>query len=270
VVVPYDEGRSKIIADLGTALGLGLYRYGYRDRLIDLVRRLLKPGDIFVDGGANIGLFTLAAAARVGPYGRVIAFEPGNWAFDALRANVSLNRFGWVDVYKTALADAPGQAEFTSFAGDAAAWSSLAKERSLAVDHHFHCDKEIVPLAPLDQFVSSALQPRLTLIKLDLEGAEHRALVGSSAILAYPGPDLLIEVDTYNLGRQGASVEGLMTLLSRSGYRLFSIKSKSDNQESTATLHEITGALLDCTALNLFGSKDPLRVSKAGLNIKYI
>ena len=42
----------------------------------EFVNRFLRPGDVFVDVGANIGLFTLIAASRVGPTGRVIAFEP--------------------------------------------------------------------------------------------------------------------------------------------------------------------------------------------------
>ena len=77
VAVPYDSGRSRIIADLRTALGLGLYRYGgVTAPELALLRDRLGPGDTFVDGGANVGLFTLVAAARVGPAGRVISFEP--------------------------------------------------------------------------------------------------------------------------------------------------------------------------------------------------
>jgi len=66
-LVPYDSGRSRIVADLGTALGLGLYRYGdSADADIALVGRLLRQGDVFVDAGAHVGLFTLVAGARGG------------------------------------------------------------------------------------------------------------------------------------------------------------------------------------------------------------
>ena len=68
VVVPYDTGRSSIEADLGTALGLLLYRYGYADPDVDLLRALLTPGDVFVDGGAALGSprpgFSRAGPAR--------------------------------------------------------------------------------------------------------------------------------------------------------------------------------------------------------------
>src|SRR5437764_646700 len=92
VPVPYDGGRTSIYADLQTPLGLGLYRYGYRDPDLDLMGRLLSPGDVVVDGGANVGLFTLVAANRVGPAGKVIAFEPGRGVRMSLMANIVLNR----------------------------------------------------------------------------------------------------------------------------------------------------------------------------------
>src|SRR5437667_5171160 len=76
-VVRYEQGACEIVADLATAVGLGLYRYGYFDPDIEIVKRLLRPGDTFVAGGGeNVGLFALAAASRVGPGGCVIAFEP--------------------------------------------------------------------------------------------------------------------------------------------------------------------------------------------------
>src|SRR5215471_19195745 len=102
--VPYDARQSRIFADLRTPLGLGLYRYGHRDADINIVARLLEPGDVFVDGGAHVGLFTLVAARRVGPGGRVIAFEPSPANRQRLLDNVALNGFTQVDVRPEALA----------------------------------------------------------------------------------------------------------------------------------------------------------------------
>src|SRR5688572_14843926 len=93
VVAPYDKGRSLIRADLLTPLGLELYRYGRRDADLDLVGQLLSSGDVFIDGGAHIGLFTLVAAQRVGSNGKVIAFEPGRDVRFRLMENIVLNRF---------------------------------------------------------------------------------------------------------------------------------------------------------------------------------
>ena len=126
VVVPYDEDRSVIVADLHTALGLMLYRYGVRDADVALVGRLLRAGDVFIDGGANVGLFTLVAARAVGPTGRVVAFEPSPKSREVLRRNVALNGFHWTVVRSEALDAGTGVRHFVARDGDAAGLSSFA------------------------------------------------------------------------------------------------------------------------------------------------
>ena len=76
---------------------------------------LLGPGDVFIDGGANIGLFTLVAADRVGAQGKVIAFEPGRAVRLRLIENVALNRLIQVEVVPAALSSQPGEAAFRVF-----------------------------------------------------------------------------------------------------------------------------------------------------------
>ena len=115
VAVGYDDNRTRIYADLGTPLGLQLYRYGHRDPDIELVGRLLSRGDMFVDGGANVGLFTLVAAERVGKLGKVLAFEPGRVVRLRLLENVVLNGFQQVVVMPFALSSQPGEARLRVF-----------------------------------------------------------------------------------------------------------------------------------------------------------
>jgi len=93
---------------------------------LPLLERLLQQGDTFIDGGANIGLYALPAARNVGAEGRVIAFEPAQTIAAALEENADLNGFSCITVRKEALADSEGSRPFTTFAGDAAGWSSFA------------------------------------------------------------------------------------------------------------------------------------------------
>ncbi len=72
--------------------------------------QLLSPGDVFVDVGANIGLYALKAARLVGPDGRVIAMEPGQVAAGQLEANLALNDFSCVEVVRKAASDVDGHA----------------------------------------------------------------------------------------------------------------------------------------------------------------
>jgi FkbM family methyltransferase len=214
--VKYDEGRSRIVADLSTPLGLELYRYGDRvDPDLDLLRCLLRAGDVCVDGGANVGLFTLVAAAKVGPTGKVVAFEPSPKTHMALRANVELNGFSWVERREEALDDCTGERELIAFDAAGSALSSFRPRTSEGGS------AERVRTVALDEAVHANDLARLRVIKLDLEGAELGALNGGRAILKSTKPDLIIEVEQEHLARQGASAGALVALLRAYGYRFY-------------------------------------------------
>ncbi|MHB8468720.1 MAG: FkbM family methyltransferase [Gaiellaceae bacterium] len=192
-----------------------LYRYGFRDPLAELIRELLSAGDTFVDGGANIGLFTLVAAEAVGAAGRVIACEPSPETAEMLRSNVSLNGFVWVSVHEAALAERPGREAFWSFE-PGAGLSSFAPE---AVEG---AQRREVDVTTLDELVAGA---PVRLVKLDLEGAELRALRGARRTLAHVRPDLLLEIEAPHLARQGGTVEALYALLDSAGYSVAEVSS---------------------------------------------
>ena len=253
LVVPYDEGRSRIVADLRTALGLRLFRYGLRDPDIALVRTLLSPGDIFVDGGANVGLFTLAAAARVGPMGRVLAFEPAPETAGMLRRNIALNSFHWVRVLEAALGETAGARSFTAFSGDAAGFSSFVPEDG---GGGTTCEVRVLRL---DDVIGRGELRALRLIKLDLEGAEVAALAGAARVLRESDTDLLIEVEPAHLARQGASDHQLLELLTSQGYRLFRATASGDRP----CLCEVA----EPAGCNVFATRRLERVRGAGVAV---
>jgi FkbM family methyltransferase len=223
-IVRYDDGRSSICADLRTPLGLGLYRYGHRDEDIALVAQLLGRNDVFIDGGANIGLFTLVAAERVGPEGKVIAFEPARAVRLCLLENVVLNRFSQVEVLPFALSSSAGQASFRAFEPGSAGLNHLCP---IAGEEG---QVETVALTTLDVVLLPSDRARLKLIKLDLEGAEHAALLGASQTLAELRPDLLIEVEPAHLLRMGTSADALKGLLQSYGYAFYGISSNASGR----------------------------------------
>ena len=87
----------------------------------------LRPGDVFVDVGANIGLFTLIAAAHVLPTGKVIAFEPTELTYMRLGENIRLNNFSDVDCRKIALSDHAGYLSLIRSTDGFDAWNSFAR-----------------------------------------------------------------------------------------------------------------------------------------------
>jgi FkbM family methyltransferase len=201
----------RLVADLDSPLGTDAYRFRDWRRLDPTLSELgcfLGPGQTFIDGGANIGLFTLVAARLVGRTGKVIAFEPAIEANRLLHANVALNGLDWVDIHQAALADRRGTRDFVDL-GRASGFSSFAPDSPDG-------GKVIaVRTATLDGFVQ--LSDRVGLVKLDLEGAEVEALRGGCAFLDR-GIPFLVEVEDSHLRRQGSSADELHGIFARYGY----------------------------------------------------
>lgn len=208
-VVAIDSSGTHVLADLTRPSGLALFRYGFPAPEGLLVTRLLAPGDIFIDGGANVGILTLLAAQTVGPGGRVLACEPVPENLALLESNLRLNKFYWVDKYAVALGQQDGTATFASF-GAANGLSSFAP----AV--YEGAEDLIVQVITLDSLVAS-LSSRVALVKLDIEGSEVLALRSGSSLLRM-GSDFLIEVEPSHLERQGTTISELREIFSRFGY----------------------------------------------------
>jgi len=179
-----------------------LYRYPFWVDEFQVLHDRLGHGDVFIDGGANIGLFTLVAAKQVGPLGRVIAVEPGP-VCSSLERNVELNLFDNVDIVQVALGSTSSVRTLTVFEGDCAGLSSFAPGITGGVSMD-------VPVRRLDDLVPPELVRRVRLVKLDLEGAEVDALRGATRLLETSRADFLVEVEPAHLSRQGASSDQLL------------------------------------------------------------
>ena len=129
----------------------------------------LKPGDIFVDIGANAGIFTAMGAKQVGPRGCVIAIEPAPEMVDRLRANVAANGFTNVAVFQMAVGS-------TSGVGTLHLHPRGHGQSSLAFGSMGGASIE-VEVAPLADIITAAGVDRIDYLKIDIEGFEDRALV---------------------------------------------------------------------------------------------
>jgi len=92
----------------GTAKMVYVFRDGY-DPGLQLLTKFLGPGKTMIDVGANIGIFTVVAARRVGEQGTVVAFEPTESTFEMLERNLALNQFRNVKPMRMALSDQAGK-----------------------------------------------------------------------------------------------------------------------------------------------------------------
>ncbi len=180
------------------------------------LERLLQPGDVFIDVGANIGLYSLKAARLVGPSGYVLALEPGAEAYGHLVSNLAMNAFPWATPVKIAASDAEGQAvlHHVPLGHDPQAFSLIANDRAV--------DGEVVATVTLDELVDRVGLDRIDLIKIDVEGAEPLVLAGAARVLTRLRPAVIFECNAHiNAGGQIGAAGEAWTILASAGYRFF-------------------------------------------------
>ena len=177
------------------------------------LQRLLSPGDVFIDVGANVGLYALKAARLVGPAGRVLALEPGAEAYGHLASNLALNAFGWAEAIKVAASDRAGEAvlHHVPLGQDPQAFSLIPNARAL--------DGETVETVTLDSLVERCGLRRIDLIKIDVEGAEPLVLAGAREVLASLRPAVIFECNAHiNAGGDTGSAGQAWGMLADAGY----------------------------------------------------
>lgn len=197
----------------------------YEKEVSDVVLSVLKEGDIFVDVGANIGYFSLLASSIVGDNGKVYSFEP--LYYNNLRDNLKINGTDNVKVYPLALSDQPGEARIFKSASDNRGMSSF-REITNSVE-------TIVKTDTLDNIIGHDTCPDL--IKIDVEGAEYKALIGMSGIIDRCAPKLIIEISRDFLIDLDSSAEELCNFLFSRGYRMFQIG--GDTMEEITSLEQV-------------------------------
>jgi FkbM family methyltransferase len=203
-------GATRVVADLETPLGLRLYRYGHWDGVLDQISTILHPGDIFIDGGANVGLMTVVAAQRVGDAGRVIALEPAEPARRILEHNVAVGGHSNVTILPWALADKAGKRSFVirKYMGGSS-FSPLDARGGTVVT---------VDVRTLDEVAAAEHAEHARLVKLDLEGAEVAALRGGRDLLARGCADFIVENEPAVLREQGVQTHELFSLFEEFRY----------------------------------------------------
>lgn len=182
------------------------------------INAFLKPDDIFVDVGANIGLFTLIAAKRVGSKGKVFAFEPTPPIYKELLENVALNEFKNVRCLQNALSDSEDIRPLFVAADGFDDYNSFAKPITTTA---FAVEK--VTCLTWDSFaVQEDLIGKVTMMKIDVEGWESRVLQGgASFLLREDAPLLQVEFTDEASLAAGSSCRQLYHLLEEFGYKMF-------------------------------------------------
>jgi FkbM family methyltransferase len=204
--------------DLTEGIDLAIYLGAFERSTVNTYTRLIRPGDIVLDIGANIGAHTLQLAKCVGPSGHVYAFEP-TWAFKKLNTNIALNP-------EIAPRITAVQAMVSSSDGSELApaiYSSWPLVETTGL-HELHLGRlqstAGARVVTMDTYLTEAGIERIDLVKLDVDGFECDVLEGWTMLRRWR-PRILMELAPYVLAEHGRTLEQLIALLRNADYRLF-------------------------------------------------
>jgi FkbM family methyltransferase len=208
--------------------------------IVHLMRRVLREGDLAIDGGANIGFMTMIMSRLVGPQGRVEAFEPSTINYKKLMANLALNSTENVFVVNSPLwseSFAPlilnqgvdsGSSSLMPFNG---ALNTLPC-RGITLDRWFEM---------YDQ------TPRF--LKLDIEGAEMHALIGARDSLKRGIDFISCELNLEALEWFGTTQMDLRVFMAKQGYETFLLHEDGSRPTLVSRDHMIVGVVRNTNIL---------------------
>lgn len=203
LIAPVMDFRMRLNPNELVDSGFLFYPQLYDRREVAMLRRELKPGDVFLDIGANIGFYSLLAAPCVGPSGRVLAMEADPEIFSILQENIGLNNLKQVEPICVGISDRVETLRLgVNMNGNRGSSSFLANDQPRGVN---------VPCVPLSQLIQERGIQAIAAAKVDIEGFGVKALTKFFQDVpesTYPR-FMIIEEE-----------EGLSKLMASSGYDL--------------------------------------------------
>jgi len=188
---------------------------GYEPEMRRTLETFVRPGSVFLDVGANEGFFSVLASRLVGSRGRVIAVEPQERLAPVIRSNLALNACANVSVFSCAISDRRGEAEL-HLSPDTNTGSTALYQST-----RYRLPRVTVPVTTLADFVERAEVPRIDFVKMDIEGFEYEAILGSQQLFESGRiAALALELHPGPIAHRGLDPSAIARFLERSGYSL--------------------------------------------------
>ncbi len=189
---------------------------------VKLLKMLLRPDDIVIDVGANIGVFSLIMARRL-PSGTVHAFEPSSYHVEKLKSNLSLNPFRNVQTHALALSDRQHASRLNfppllldGFLNNTGMASQFQFEHSSSKSEEIECVR-------LDDYAVSRGIVCFDLMKIDVEGAEMDVLLGAVESIQRNRPRVVMEINLNHLQYAGRRIDEVLDFWAALEYEVFRI-----------------------------------------------
>ena len=182
--------------------------------MVKTLKRFLPPGSNFVDVGANEGYFSVLGASLVGECGRVVAVEPQIRLKPVIENNFKLNGVRNATLYGVAVSNIEGIADIY-LSPDMNTGSS-----GLISPNRYRVAKQQVRTVTLAQLLASAAIDKVDLMKMDIEGFEYEAVLGSKELFRDGRINAFaLELHPESMRRRGIDPREIVDFLQRFGYR---------------------------------------------------
>jgi FkbM family methyltransferase len=202
--------------DLSSNLGSQLFTAGiYEPCMLQVLKTYLQPGGVFVDLGANEGYFSVIASKILGNAGKVIAIEPQSRLQSVISKNLSLNDCENVNVLPLAVSD-KSESITLLLSPDINTGST-----SVIQTTRYPLSQEKVPGATLTEIFREQAITNCDLLKLDIEGYEYEAIMGSPELFtSHQVKVIALEFHPQQLAKRGLSCKPIKDFLGSCGYTL--------------------------------------------------
>ncbi|MEU2506009.1 FkbM family methyltransferase [Streptomyces sp. NPDC007863] len=209
---------ARVAVDTQDLIQRYVYLFGvWEPYMTGWLRRRLRPGDTYIDVGANIGYYTLLAAKLVGDRGQVVAVEASPVFHRHLLRNVGLNDYRNVRAINGAVSDTERVLKFVLASSANMGANSIVPYEGPA-ESTFE-----IKAQPLPALLTAGEIARARVIKIDVEGAEGSVIRGMAPLLPRLRHDaeITVEVTPTRMAQLGDSVDELMETMRAHGFHAY-------------------------------------------------
>lgn len=226
------------------------------------IRSFIRPGDVVLDVGANIGTFAIPFATSAGPNGHVYGFEPMDETASVLRANIAGNDLtDRISVVQSLVSDVPG--DFVPELLD----HNVAATRFVRADT---ADDSTPPTVRIDDWADATIgsDADVHLLKIDVEGMDIPVLRSSQRLVERCLPVVTVEIAVHELTARGERLSEIEDVLAPLGYHFFRNLSPRNAANDSFQLGRLTsladgGPFYDLIAVHADSTRYPRDLASA-------
>ena len=222
--VDYDDGLL-FHCDTRSFLEWYIFFYGaFRPEVSKLINRMLRPGQVAIDIGANVGMHSVIMANRVGPTGHVVVFEPDPHPMGRLRRNMALNGIDWVTTVEAAVS---ARSETRTFYLHDDSIGNFANASLVAANVGKQTASVEMQVVSIDEWMRDNPLPRVDVVKLLAQGEEYNALQGMRGLIERDRPKIFFLYEPSYWHRQDLELMDAVKFFAGHGYGVQEVEFRS-------------------------------------------